>query len=553
VLYGTGAIGGTINVVPRRPDPMVRSYEVQAGGGSFNTYRLYGDATGPINNKLSYRADVAYNHSDGWIERGKSETLAFTGALRFDVTPTLRFMLSDDYGRQDPMNYYGDPLIKGALDPALRKVNYNVLDAAQHYEDNWLQLKAEWNPLADWSFRNTLYYLTSERHWNNEENFAYQAATGKLLRNGYLEIFHHEQQTGDHGDATWRTKFAGHDNALVAGFDVNHVRFQNVSNSPFPGSTTIDPYHYVPDLFLHLAPTIPSVQTTTDQHSLYAEDRIELLEGLNLSTGLRADHYDLTRLDPRANTTTKHKYDTISWRAGLVKSLPRGLMAYAQYSFATDPVSSLITLSPAQQIFDLTTGRQVEVGLKQAIPGGWGEWTLAAYQIVKNNLLQPVPGNPTLQQQIGQQSSTGLEASFAISPVRGLRIEANGTVLRAKFDSFGENVSGTVISRAGNRPPNIPQLTGNAFVTWDVYGPWQVRASVRAVDKRYTNNANTLQMPGYAVFDAGVKYQLTPRMSLDLNLYNVADKVYPNASYNGGNQWILGQPRAVEIAFHGRF
>ena len=553
VLYGTGAIGGTINVVPRRPDPQRKSYEVQLGGGSFNTYRAYGDATGPISDKLSYRADVAYTHSNGWIDRGKSETLAFTGALRWDATPNLHFMLSDDFGRQDPMDYYGIPLINGVIDKSLRTKNYNILDAAQHYEDNWLQLKTEWTPLANWSFRNTLYYLTTNRHWNNEENFAYQPATRRLLRNGYLEIYHHEKQTGDHADATWKTRFGGHENDLVVGFDVNHVQFQNVSNSPFPGSSTVDPYNYTPDLFIHAAPTIPSVQTTTNQNSFYAEDRYELFKGLNLSGGIRADHYELTRLDPRANTTTGHKYDTVSWLAGLVKSLPQGLMAYAQYSYATDPVGSLITLSPAQQIFDLTTGHQVEVGLKQAIPGGWGEWTLAAYQITKNNLLQPTPGNPTLQQQIGQQSSTGIEASVAFMPIKGLRVEANGTVLRAKFDSFGETVSGVVISRAGNRPPNIPNATGNGIVTWDLWGPWQVRGNVRVVDKRFTNNANTLTMPGYTTFDAGVKYRVNDRLSVDINLYNLADAIYPTASYNGGNQWILGQPRAVEIAVHGRF
>lgn len=553
VLYGTGAIGGTINVVPRRPDPMMRSYEVQVGGGSFNTWRMAGDATGPINDKLSYRADVAYNHSNGWVDRGQSETLAFSGALRWDVTPSLRLMLTEDYGRQNPQSYYGDPLIKGALDVNLRKVNFNVLDAEQRYQDNWLQFKAEWTPWEGWSFRNSLYLLNTDRHWLNEENFAYQAASGKLLRNGYLEIYHHENQVGDHADAVWKTHLAGHENDLSFGFDINQVRFQNVSNSPFPGSTTIDPFHYVPDNFVHFAATTPVVKSTTQQRAVFAEDRFEVVKGLNLVLGLRQDHYELTRLDQRANTTSSHKYDTTSWRAGVVQSLPFGAMVYAQYAFATDPVSSLITLSPAQQIFDLTTGRQVEVGAKQALPGGWAEWTFAAYDIVKNNLLQPTPGNPTVQQQVGQQSSRGIEASIAITPIKGLRLEANATVLRAKFDKFGENVGGVVTSRAGNRPVNIPERTANAFATWDVWGPVQLRAAMRAVDKRYTNNANSLSMPGYVTWDFGAKYQLNNRMSLNLNLYNAFDRVYPLASYNSGTQWILGQPRALEIAFHGRF
>jgi iron complex outermembrane receptor protein len=60
-------------------------------------------------------------------------------------------------------------------------------------------------------------------------------------------------------------------------------------------------------------------------------------------------------------------------------------------------------------------------------------------------------------------------------------------------------------------------------------------------------------MPGYVTWDFGARYQLNNRMSLNLNLYNAFDRTYPISSYNSGTQWILGQPRAVEIAFHGRF
>jgi len=36
-----------------------------------------------------------------------------------------------------------------------------------------------------------------------------------------------------------------------------------------------------------------------------------------------------------------------------------------------------------------------------------GEWTLAAYRIVKKKLLTDNPGSPTHKQQVGQQSSNG--------------------------------------------------------------------------------------------------------------------------------------------------
>jgi iron complex outermembrane receptor protein len=553
VLYGSGAIGGVVNVVPRQPDSMNRSAEARASAGSFNTQRVAIDTTGPINSRLSYRFDAAYNRSDGWVERGDSESLAVSAALRFDVSPDLKLMLTDDFGRQDPMRYYGDPLINGALDTRLRFTNYDITDAIEHYEDNWLQAKVEWTPFANWTLRNTAYMLNTDRHWNNEEQFAYQPATGLLLRNGYLEIYHHEVQVGDHGDASWKGEMFGLTHAIVAGFDANRVRFENVSNSPFPGASTVNPYNFDPGLFIHAAATTPVVLTHTTQYSVFFEDKIDLTSSLALVTGARNDHYALVREDARAHTQTNHQYQTTSWRAGLVQKLPIGLMGYAQYAVATDPVGSLITLSPAQQIFDLTTGRQVEIGAKQALMNGRGEWTLAYYQIVKNNILAPVPGQPTVQQQIGQQSSRGVEASLAFTLVKGLRLEANGTLLKAKFDSFGENVGGAVISRAGNRPPNIPNETANVFVTWDALGQWELRGGLRYVGARFTNNANTVFMPSYNTLDVGVKYDLTPKTSVSLRIANAFDRIYATSSTNAGAQWLLGAPRSVELTFNGRF
>jgi hypothetical protein len=54
----------------------------------------------------------------------------------------------------------------------------------------------------------------------------------------------------------------------------------------------------------------------------------------------------------------------------------------------------LYFLGPQQTQLGLTDARQTEVGLKQDIFGR-GEFTFAAYHIVKNNLFVPDPANPT--------------------------------------------------------------------------------------------------------------------------------------------------------------
>jgi iron complex outermembrane recepter protein len=65
VLYGNGAIGGVVNVVPRQPNPLRRENAVRIAGGSFTTFRGAFDSAGPIDRATSYRFDVSQNYANG--------------------------------------------------------------------------------------------------------------------------------------------------------------------------------------------------------------------------------------------------------------------------------------------------------------------------------------------------------------------------------------------------------------------------------------------------------------------------------------------------------
>ena len=68
----------------------------------------------------------------------------------------------------------------------------------------------------------------------------------------------------------------------------------------------------------------------------------------------------------------------------------------------------------------------------------------------------------------------------------GVRVDANGTVLKAKYDDFRENVGGVVIPRDGNRLTNVPLRAANAWLSWDVAGQ-QARSGLRFVGARSTS------------------------------------------------------------------
>jgi iron complex outermembrane receptor protein len=551
VMYGEGAIGGAINVISKMPLQVQRN-QAEISFDTNLTRRLAVDSGGPINKDVSYRITATGNMSDGWVDRDKTSNIAVHAAVRVQQSENIAWTLSTDYGDRSPSRYFGTPLINGKLDESLRFKNYNVSDSNIRYQDSWNQLKTEWEVADGISIRNTLYYLNSQRHWKDVESYAYSATTGRINRSDYIEIFHDQQQIGDRMDATFRGHVLGMKNEFVTGFDVNRIDFKHTNNSPYGGSSSVGPYNFDPGFFNSLNTTVPGFSSVTNQYAFFAEDRLSITEQLALVGGIRQDQPTMTRTDfvTPANGFEK-SFSATSWRAGAVYTPVTNLAFYGQYSTAVDPVGGLISLAATNKNFELSTGKQVEIGVKQSFWGGRGEWTLAGYQIVKNNLLARDQNLPSLVVQVGQQSSRGIEASVGLALDYGWRIDANTAFLRAKYDDFVQSVNGAAVNYAGNVPINVPQNVSNVWVTWAFAQDWSVNGGVQIVGKTYADNANTLTRPSYTIVNAGVQWKPTANTTLSLRGYNLFDTVY--ATGGSTTQWLLGRPRTAELALNVKF
>lgn len=553
VMYGEGAIGGAINVISKMPLPLQRN-EAEISLDTNLTRRLAVDSGGPINKDVSYRVTAIGNMSDGWVDRDKTSNVAVSAAVRVQQSDNLSWTLSSDYGDRSPSRYFGTPLVNGKLDESLRFKNYNVSDSNIRYKDSWNQLKTEWDVADGISVHNVLYYLNSQRHWKDAESYAWNAKTGSIDRSSYLEIFHDQQQIGDRMDATFRGHVLGMKNEFVAGFDINRIDFAHTNNSPNTATSTVGLYDFNPGIFLSSKATVPAFKSVTNQYGLFAEDRLSLTDQLSVVSGVRLDKPTIERTDLIAPANSFDKsFDAPSWRTGVVYSPVKDLSFYGQYSTAVDPVSNLITLTLPNKDFQLSTGKEVEIGVKQSFWAGRGEWTLAGYQIVKNNLLARDPTNPSnlVAQQIGQQSSRGVEATIVLLLDHGWRIDANTAWLRAKYDDFAQVVGGVAVNYAGNVPVNVPQNVSNVWLTWAFASDWSVNGGVQIVGKTFADNANTLSRPSYALVNGGVQWKPDAKTTMALRVYNLFDTIY--ATGGPTTQWLLGMPRTAELSLNVKF
>ena len=171
VLYGEGATGAVINVVPKKPFAGAISNQLRLGYGSDDRRQAALDSGGSLSDTLSYRLNLNQQASNGWVDDGESQSQALSAALRWDASDALSFTLSHDQGDQDPQRYLGTPLVAGKYRESLRERNYNVENAEVRYNDQITRLVSDWRINDALTASNQLYYIKTQRYWRNAESY----------------------------------------------------------------------------------------------------------------------------------------------------------------------------------------------------------------------------------------------------------------------------------------------------------------------------------------------------------------------------------------------
>jgi iron complex outermembrane receptor protein len=566
VLFGQGALGGVVNVIPKRPNSEGFELEGQVGYGSQNSWNVAAGAGGPLGEMFAFRVDASYRQSDGFVDRGDNNNLAISGALEFTPTDSFTVTLRNDFGNANPMRYFGTPLIDGELDTSIRRENYNIGDAVMRFRDNRTALTVDWDVSDTVSIANTAYYITSNRKWRNLETYdwvppAGGTGPGPIARSDNFGIIHDADQFGSQGYVSFAQNFGGGvGNNLLIGYDLNQFKL-NYSHmfASVPQQDQVALTGFNPGLFLDTVGLLPRYRTRTTTWAIYAEDQLKLSEQISIVAGIRHEENETGRFNfvytggvitgetPALNggQDAFKNLSSTTWRVGAVYQPNENLSLYAQYATAVDPLGTLTTFATSAAQFQLTyaDGYQYEAGVKGLFMDGRGSFTLAAYRLVKQNLFtQNVPGGAI--DQVGQRSSQGIEASIDLELPGGFGFSANGTVLDANFDEFEGFTDRT--------PPQVPEAAANAELRWIDGSRFSARANLRYVGRRFTDNANAFRVPSYTVVDLGASYALTQNVALDLRVYNLFGEDYAFSTY-GDEQWILGRPRSFDFAVRASF
>lgn len=543
MLYGEGGIGGAINVIPKTPEKE-RSGQVRVTAGEDDTTFVGIDLTGGLTDTLAYRLNYGSSRSDNGVKNGDSEADMLSLALRWEASENLIFSTRYDYADQEPMQYFGIPVVDGDFASGLEGANFNVGDADVSYQDQAVRFKVDWTISESISMVSEAYHLETKRFWKNAEYYSLASSSGLVDRFDPLVIGHDMEHNGLRINFVFDKQRNISNLRSSFGFEINKIDFKRPSNFG-PGNTnpidwendvdTVDRNNFDPGTLSDL--TDADVQldnfSDVDQYAIFTESQLQVSEKLAIVVGLRYEDVetDYVRLgqDPIYQTV-----DAITGRVGLIYDLNNSTALYSQYATgATHPSDSLVTASAANRKSDFIESEQLEVGIKQQLVDGQFEWTMALFDIVKNDLVEDDPdsGDPGDKVVIPEQTAKGVELGFKVYLNPYLQFYGNGSLLEADTDS-------------GVAPNYIPEKTANLGVKWRAHEKVQWIADVRYVGERFHPS---IPIPSYTVLDTSIRLYLTDKASLTARVDNLTDEKYASASYYSST-WLIGKPRTISVS-----
>jgi iron complex outermembrane receptor protein len=576
VLYGEGAVAGTINMVTKKPVlGQETKIETLLSYGRYDSWEVGFGVGGPLADNAAYRLDIDNAQSDGWVDRADSRSTNITGAILWAVTDSLDLMVSGDFLDDDLPSYWGTPFVtesfagsnamshviastyNKAIDSRMRFISYNVSDHVSESNHFWGRLLADWRISENVTLRNQFYDFTADRRWINSEQYLFNPTTELIDRDRFF-VLHDQDLYGDRLDLTVDHHLGSMENTAVLGINYSDLDF--VRSRGFPDGDSVDPLDPVPGVFGPLDRRVSPTKMETV--AVFFEDNLKITEALSFVAGLRYDSIDLVRenfnvdgsFDPASSFTDS--YEPFSWRIGTVYQFTPRLVLYGQYSVAQDPPSSSsLFLVNTGQNFDLSQADQWELGLKTQLENATGgkptEITLAIYDIKRDDILTQI--SQTEVSNIGSQSSRGAEFSIATDATDRWRIGGNASYIDSEYDLFVDPDFG--IDATGNRPPNVPRWAANLWSSVSEVGglPLELGGGARYISDRFADSGNTVKLLSYTLVDAFAAYTFDNSRVM-IRVRNLTDEEYsPWADVFYPNQIVLGSPRTYEVSVYTTF
>jgi catecholate siderophore receptor len=576
VTFGRGSTGGVINQESKTP--VNHPFVVAEGDfGTDITRRFTADINQPLEN-LGHGAAVRLNlmgNESNVAERDVTENRRFGIAPSFALGLGTANRLTTSYFHfsEDDIPDYGIPWYFNRPAPVARHNYYGFRDGNYLRTDvDMGTIKVE-HDISDWAIlRNRFRVANNHRDARITEPQLNNASAGSItpttpldkiaVNRNQIATLSDEGLLWDQLDATAHLNKFGMRHVVVIGAEGGRETSDPVRptfNFVNPAGQTINT---VPTANL-LAPNesqsfsgtsapASNVHVTSTSYGLYLLDTIQFGSHYELIGGARFDRF-LTDEKSIVYPTPKQAVaggpvvqgpPTITYPSRLDRKPSwRAAAVYKPVSYGSIYFDYGTSFNPSAEALALTVGpagtgtanlapefnRSYEVGTKWDLNNARFSLRADLFRTTKDNAREASPTNSLLYVLAGTQRVSGAEL------VLNGRVSNRWQVLSSYTYMHSEVVKSQYYPLAvGYRLANVPN---NLFNLWTTYQPMQrltIGGGGNYVDSRTASSTVPLdpttglvkQVPGYVVLNAMARYTLTDNLSLQANVFDLANRNY---------------------------
>lgn len=553
-FYGQGSLGGFINLVRKKPkDQFEASVSTQAG--SFDTYRIDADVTGPFDQDRRFRGRVTAGYSDAgsFVDGVETQTRLIAPSIEAQIGERTRVLLQlwsqgSDYIPNPgvPTHLVGDriemmPNVPRSLYfgvPSKEKSNEEILDAIvrvdHNLSDRWLASlllqgsKDETKLIFD-SYGFDFYGTGDVYMYGHSERLKQDRWATELRLQGSFDAFGREHQ-------------------VLLGAEANRLDDEYRGSYTYLGPANLYARNFA-DAGLANASNLSLFadrSTVISNRAIYAQTVLKVTDRTRLLLSSRYDWAKSDRNDRFRDSRYAQSDQALTNRVGLSYEFNDHFTGYAVWAQSFTPIQGT---SRSGGLLKPETGTGYEAGIKTEWLDGKLDATLSVYQQDLTNRPLNDPNNgpgESFSISAGLHRSRGVEAEINGSPLPGMTLAVAATWMTNEFlDRRDPNFG---LSNDDSIDQQYSLFAGYELQTGALQGLSFNATLVSYGERAYIGRRGIGQVyaDGYERLDLGVSYNRLRNWELSLHVRNVLDEKYlervsSTLIFNN----FYGAPRAV--------
>jgi iron complex outermembrane recepter protein len=557
-LYGRGEPGGTINIVTKKPS-FDRSNNVELSAGSFSTYRVAGDFTGPVGENVAVRVNGSYRDAKSFRDTITSTKSSLTPSIFWRIGNSTAINYEFELVSQEAPFERGIVAVNGVLgavprerflgEPADGKTKIN---GTGHQLTLDHRFSSNWALLAGVNYRKSSFkgYSSDPELVNGRQLLFVNPAGGLLTR---------QRRYRDFAELSGKFSTGALTNHILIGADAYDYQLDTLQLRYRPTLATAPVYAI--NIYNPVYGATPGALTVlNDQtekqkaYGVYVQDQIDLTEQWKALIGLRYDHFTQDFSFRTGALPVSQSGSKTNPRVGLVYAFNQQNSIYASFSRGYRPNTGT---DAAQRPFSAETSESVEVGTKFATADSRVSGTVAIYRGKKSNFLTADPVNAGFSIAGGEAQSDGVELDLASKLGEDTQATFSYAYTKARTTKATLDFNFGFPIPAGADLINIPRHSLHALLTHKVHlqsGLLTLGGDAAYISDRLGETGFTpeFRLPSYTLLNLMAAYEPGDKFKLTAYVSNVFDKVYYPSSYS--RFWVApGAPRSFTLAASFKF